>query len=144
MKELQNRPQIAQQLSDLLGTTVQEFLVWTKTYTLPYLVLMRRHDILRRIAHAHGSDVSLWSICVDPVNMAAILAFLLVQPSTDQESLIPALLAEASPEFSDRDLMELLKMEPILTAFELLKAAAESEEARKSKVGVAVTSPVQI
>jgi len=138
VKELQNRPQVAQQLSDLLGITVSEFLIWTKTNTLPYLILMRRHDVLRRIAQAHGSDTSVWSICVEPVNMAAILAFLLIQPSPDPEKLITTLLTETSTDFKERDLADLVKMEPILTTFELLKAAGEVDETRNPKVGVAV------
>lgn len=138
VKELQTRPQIAQQLSDLLAITVSEFLIWTTTNTLPYLILMRRHDVLRRIAQAHGTDASVWSICVQPVNMAAILAFLLIQPSTDPEKMITTLLGETSIKFKGRDLADLVRMEPILTAFELLKAAGEDDEARKPKVGVAV------
>ena len=138
VKDLQNRPQVAQQLSDLLGTTVSEFLVWTATHTLPYLILMRRHDTLRRIAQAHEGDASVWSICVEPVNMAAILAFLLVQPSTDPERMITTLLGETSTEFKEWNLADLVRMEPILTAFELLKAAGEDDEGRKPKVGVAV------
>lgn len=138
VKELLTRPQIAQQLSDLLGTTVSELLVWTTTNTLPYLILMRKHEVLRRIAQAHGSEASVWSICVQPVNMAAILAFLLIQPSTDPERMITTLLTETSTDFKDRDLVDLVRMEPILTAFELLKAAGEDDEARKPKAGVAV------
>ena len=142
VKELPNRPQLAQQLSDLLGITVSEFLVWTQTNTLPYLILMRKHDVLRRIAQAHGNDASVWSICVEPVNMAAILAFLLVQPSIDPERTITTLLEEASADFKERDLADLVRMEPILTAFELLKAAGEDDEARRPKVGEAIGIPV--
>ncbi len=143
IKELQNRPQIAQQLSDLLGITVQEFLVLTKSFTLPYLILVRRQDVLRRIAQAHGVDMSVWSICVEPVNMAAILAYLLVQTSTDAERMVPALLRETSVQFKD-DLADLLKMEPILTAFELLKMAADDDEIRKPKVSVVESLSLEI
>lgn len=138
VKELQNRPQIAQQLSDLLGITVPEFLVLTKTSTLPYLILMKRQDVLRRIAQAHGSSVSVRSICIEHLNMAVILAFLLVQPSTDPETTIMVLLGEVSSEFKNIDLADLVRAEPILIAFELLKAAAEDDETRRPKVGLPV------
>lgn len=134
VKELQNRPQIAQQLSDLLGITVAEFLILTKTSTLPYLILTNRQDVLRRVAQAHGSEVSIWDICVERVNMAVILAYLLLQPSTDPESMIAALLRQASSEFENTNLADLVRAEPILIAFELLKAAAEDDEIRKPKV----------
>lgn len=66
--------------------------------------------------------------------MAAILAYLLIQPSTDIESMIIALLTEVTPEFSIVDLAELARTEPITIATELLKAAAEDDEAKKPKV----------
>lgn len=66
--------------------------------------------------------------------MAAILAYLLIQPSTDIESMIIALLTEITPEFRTVDLAELAKAEPITIATELLKAAAEDDEAKRPKV----------
>ena len=134
VKELQTRPQIAQQLSDLLTISVPEFLVLTQTFTIPYLVLTKRRDILQRIAQARGGDCSLWTLCIDTTNMAAILAYLLIQPSTDIESMIITLLTEITPEFSNVDLAELAKAEPITIATELLKAAAEDDEVQRPKV----------
>lgn len=134
VKELQTRPQIAQQLSDLLVLSVPDFLVLTQTFTIPYLILTKRREILQRIAQARGSDCSLWTLCTDTTNMAAILAYLLIQPSTDIESMIIALLTEITPEFSNVDLAELAKAEPITIATELLKAAAEDDEVKRAKV----------
>lgn len=66
--------------------------------------------------------------------MAAILAYLLIQPSTDIESMIIALLTEVTPEFSNVDLAELAEAKSITIATELLKAAAEDDEAKRPKV----------
>lgn len=134
VKDLQTRPQIAQQLSDLLVMSVPEFLVLTQTFTIPYLILTKRRDILQRIAQARGGDCSLWTLCTDTTNMAATLAYLLIQPSTDIERMIIALLTEITPEFSNVDLAELAKAEPITIATELLKTAAEDDEVTRPKV----------
>ena len=66
--------------------------------------------------------------------MAAILAYLLIQPSTDIESMIISLLTEITSEFSNVDLAELAKSEPITIATELLKVAAEDDEAKRPRV----------
>ena len=69
---LQRRPQIAQQMSDLLAMSVSEFLVLTQVHTTPFFVLTKKQETLRRIADACGR--SLMALCRDHANLAAILA----------------------------------------------------------------------
>lgn len=76
--------------------------------------------------------------------MAAILAYLLIQPSTDIESMIIALLTEVTPEFSNVDLVELAEAKSITIATELLKAAAEDDEVKRPKVCSPVNSPLYL
>lgn len=76
--------------------------------------------------------------------MAAILAYLLIQPSTDIESMIIALLTEVTPEFSNVDLVELAEAKSITIATELLKAAAEDDEVKRQKVCSPVNSPLYL
>lgn len=132
VKDLLRRPQVAQYLSDLLSMSVSDFLCLTQVYTIPFLVLTKRRDILSKIADACGRTIM--PLCMDHNNMAAILSSILLQPSEDMDNMIMALFNAASPDFSQLDHVELIRAEPILTASELLKAASEKNPALKSKV----------
>ena len=74
------------------------------------------------------------ALCREHNNLAAILSCVLLRSSSDVENLVMNLLNAVSPEFKNVDCSELLKSEPQATASELLRAAGEAEEAKKSKV----------
>lgn len=131
VQDLQRRPQMAQQVSDLLGMSVQDFLVLTQVHTIPFFVLTKKQGILQRIADASGH--SIMALCREHNNLAGILANILLRSSDDAESLVMALLNAVSPEFEHVDCAELLKSEPQSTATELLKAAGENDETKRSK-----------
>lgn len=132
VQDLQRRPQIAQQVSDLLAMGVSDFLCMTQVHTVPFFVLIKRQDILQRIADACGQ--SIMALCREHNNLAAILSCVLLRTSSDVEIVVMNLLNAVSPEFSNVDCAELLKSEPQATASELLRAGGEIDEARKSKV----------
>ena len=135
IKDLQTRPQKAQQLSELLELSVSQMLVITQTETLPYLVLTKKKETLQRIALARGTSVQ--DICMQPrKNLAAILALLLRQPSNNIEKTAMDILVEIAPEFQENgnDLSSWIKLEPVLVACELLKAAAEEDSTKKPQV----------
>ena len=137
VKALQNRPQIAQQMSDLLGIDVKAFLRLTQPFTVPYLVLTKRKDILQRIADARAPPYSsVASLCMDRGNIPNILAYLLLHTAAnDWEITILSLLREVSPNFASVDLVEIVKIESLLTVIELLKAAGEAEDDKDGQVG---------
>ncbi len=132
VKDLLRRPQVAQHLSDLLAMSVSEFLCLTQVYTIPFLVLTKKRDILQKIADACGRTIM--PLCMDHNNMAAILSCILLQSSEETENVIMALFSAASPDFNQIDHIDLIRAEPILTASELLKAASEDNPALKSRV----------
>ena len=132
VQDLHRRPQITQLLSDLLAMSVSEFLVLTQVHTIPFFVLRKRQDILQRIADASGH--SIMTLCREHNNMVAILSHILLQTSTDVETLVMGLLKSISPEFNHVDCAELLKSEPQATAAELLKFAGENNETKRLKV----------
>lgn len=132
VKDLLRRPQVAQHLSDLLAMSVSEFLCLTQVYTIPFLVLTKKRDILQKIADACGC--AIMPLCMDHNNMAAILSCILLQSSEDVENVIMALFNAASPDFSQLDHVDIIRSEPILTASELLKAASEENPSSKSRV----------
>lgn len=136
VKDLLRRPQVAQHLSDLLAMSVSEFLCLTQVYTIPFLVLTKKRDILQKIADACGCTIM--PLCMDHNNMAAILSCILLQPSEDVEIVIMALFNAASPDFSQLDHIDLIRAEPILTASELLKAASEDDLALRSRVSTSL------
>lgn len=132
VQDLQRKPQVAQQMSDLLAMSVSDFLSMTQVHTVPFFVLTKKQDILQRIADACGQ--SIMALCREHNNLAAILSCVLLQYSSDVESMVMNLLHAVSPEYSNVDCAELLKSEPQATAAELLRAAGEDNDLKKSKV----------
>ena len=132
VQDIHRRPQVAQQISDLLAMSVSDFLSMTQVHTVPFLVLTKKQDVLQRIADACGQSIMV--LCREHNNLAAILSCVLLRSSKDAENLIMALLNAVSPEFGNVDCAELLKSEPQSTASELLRAAGENDETKESKV----------
>lgn len=134
VKDLFTRPQTAQLMADLLSISVPDLLQNTQSYTLPWLVLSKKKDIIQRITQVAGAS-DPWEICIQNKNLAPILAYLLVQPVPDQEEFIMALFKDMSPTgFAKFDLSDLIKIAPIEIAVELLNAAGEPDEGKKSRV----------
>lgn len=130
VKQLQSKPQIAQLLSELLLIDVSEYLKITQHYTLPYMVLWKRAEIVEKIAQAVGLKV--WDICHN--NLAAILALLLAQDGDDVEQATMTLLVNASAEFKNISFTELVRPEAVSIVAELLKASGDEEGDRKAGV----------
>lgn len=134
VQDLQQRPQKLQQLCDMLGMEVKDFLLLTQHDTVPALVLHRRKDILQRIAAARGDKSSVQDVCLQPrTNMAAIVALLLVQPGADPEDFAMQCLAEVAPGFRGIDLGNVIKTDPALVACRLLMFIGDQPPARKSR-----------
>ncbi|KAF2115782.1 hypothetical protein BDV96DRAFT_599348 [Lophiotrema nucula] len=134
IKDIHNKPQKAQLLSDLTEQSVAGLLLSTQTETLPHLVLTKRRDILQRIATARQKTVQ--EICLQSrKNFAGIFGLLLCQPVADVEKNAMDVLSAVVPEFAenDRDLSDLVRDEPVLIAFEILKLAADQHESRKAQ-----------
>ena len=133
VKGLVVRPQTTQYMADLLGISVSDFLVLTQSQTLPYLVLNKNIEVIRRISQARG-DKHNFSVCAESSNSVAILALLLQQNVPDMESFVMSLLRNVSDTFKSEDLTDRMRIEPSSTAFHLLVAAAEADESKKSRV----------
>lgn len=142
IKDLQSCPQKAQHLSDLLGMSVNRMLLMTQAETLPHLVLMKRKDVLQRIATARNTTIQ--DICTQPRrNLACILALLLCQPTKDIEGAAMDALGSVAPALRDNDnsLSSWVKLEPVQVACEILKTLAEESESRKPHVSTCPCKP---
>ena len=141
VQDLNTKPQKTQQLVDLLGVSVNQFLLLTQRETVPFLVLTQRKDVLQRIASARRPDSTIQDLCVSPpTNLAAVLGFLLVQPSTDVEDSAMSHLTGVAPGLQNSDLASLIKLDPVLVACEMLKTAADEDEGDVSKVCIISTA----
>ncbi|KAF4759666.1 hypothetical protein HAV15_007320 [Penicillium sp. str.  len=138
VKNLQSRPYMAEQLCDLLGMKVDGFLRLTEVHVLPYLVLTRKRDIICRIGASRTEGESAFDVCSEKNNLAAILAFLLSQQSDNPEAMIMSLLADIDPAFKGRSLAELVRIEPILIACDLLKSLGDAGEQKKERFNQAL------
>lgn len=134
VKNIHSRPQMADQLCDLLGMKVDNFLRLTEVHVLPYLVLMRKSDIIARIGATYDEKQSPYQLCTRKNNLASILTLLLTQPTSDHNAMVVSIFNEMSPEFQVHDLAGWVRAEPILIACELLKGLGDSTNAERSKV----------
>jgi serine/threonine-protein kinase ATR len=135
VKDLIVKPQTTQVMADLLGISVSEFLILTQSFTLPWLVLGSKIDVIRRISEAR-KDSEQWMVCMAESNLIPILALLLVQDKADLEDFVMSRFRKVDPRFEELDLVELLRVEPSAEALLLLKAAGEADDGKKSRVGV--------
>lgn len=133
VRDLQSRPQIAQLVADLLRVSVSELLLSIQAEVLPWLVLTKNQDVIMRIAQARG-ETDPGQACFQGSNRGPILALLLVQNVPDLENFITALYRDISPFFHGFGFVDLLKIEPMLIAVELLQNAGEEDDSRRSRV----------
>ncbi|KAJ9198046.1 hypothetical protein DTO164E3_5302 [Paecilomyces variotii] len=124
---------MAEQLCDLLGMNVDDFLRLTEVHILPYLVLMRKRDIISRIGASYKKTKSPFELCSENNNLASILAFLLSQPSSDPEGMIISLFQDVDVQFKGCTLATFLRTEPILIACELLKSLGDAGDGKGDK-----------
>jgi serine/threonine-protein kinase ATR len=136
---LPNRPQTAQLVADLLEISVSELLLSIQADVLPWLVLTKKKDVILRIAQARG-DGDPGKVCLESTNRGPILALLLVQNVPDLEVFVTTLFRDMSSLFDGFEFVDLLKIQPMLTAVELLKNAGEEDESRRSRVIYTVQS----
>lgn len=124
---------MAEQLCDLLGMNVDDFLRLTEVHILPYLVLTRKRDVITRVGAAYKHIKTPFDICSEKNNLAAILAFLMSQPWSDPEGMIMSVLSDIDSAFGGRTLAELVRTEPILIACDLLKGLGDSRSEKGAR-----------
>lgn len=135
VRDVLANPQKAQQLSDLLGCSVNQLLKTTQSYTVPYIVLWGHMEILARIAAAQGEGATAWDVCMTPSNLTATLALLFIHHPGIPDAVVTECLTRINPSFRSEDVDALLRVDTIAIAREILKSAADADESSKEKVG---------
>lgn len=133
-KDIVQRPQRSRAIAELLQISVNELLLLIQSHALPWLVLDKRKDVIQKIAEAR-QETEIWRPLMDSHNTASVLSLLLLQESENIEDFVKSSLDEISPHFHALSLADIVQSEPVLTAIELLKAAAGADESRKRQVG---------
>ncbi|OHE96626.1 phosphatidylinositol 3 [Colletotrichum orchidophilum] len=139
VKDMQARPQICRAIADLLQISVTDFLLLIQTHALPWLVLMKKKEVIQKIAEARG-ERDIWVPILDPANAGPIIALLLIQDVRNIEEFVMSRLVEVSSHLETFSLVELVQSEVCTIALELFKAAGEADEARKPRIIEALTS----
>ncbi|KAI3544873.1 phosphatidylinositol 3 [Colletotrichum filicis] len=139
VKDMQARPQICRAIADLLQISVTEFLLLIQSHALPWLVLMKKKEVIQKIAEARG-ERDIWVPILDPANAGSIIALLLIQDVGNLEKFVMSRLVEVSSHLETFTLVELVQSEVCSVALELFKAAGEADEARKPRIIEALAS----
>jgi serine/threonine-protein kinase ATR len=129
VKDILNCPQRAQHLSDLLALRggVDELLVLTQSYTVPFLVLTKKHNVLQRMVQTCYGTENVEQLIIEPKkNLTCVLSQLLLE-SGKTEHNASILLQEAAPNLKGK-FVDLVKLDPISPFCEILKAADEEKE----------------
>ncbi|ETI22234.1 hypothetical protein G647_06307 [Cladophialophora carrionii CBS 160.54] len=132
-KSLMSRPNAAQQMCDLLGMDMSSLMGHATEFALPYLVLHKAHEVIRKFAEANGQSATPFDICTQGPNLVAILSFLLVQPFPDAEQSIMSILSEVSGDFARADLAD-WAADSIQIACTLLKAIGDTGQGKSSRI----------
>lgn len=133
-KDMIQRPQRSRAIAELLQIGVNELLLLIQTHALPWLVLDKQKDVIQRIAEAR-QEREVGSLLMDAPNLASTLALLLIQDTDDVEGFTKSRLDYISSHFEALSLFDLFQSEPVVIALELLKMAADADEAKKILVG---------
>src|SRR5947209_6556681 len=86
IEQLNSRPQICDSILELIDMKLEEYVQHTLSYTLPCMIVMKRHDIIDRLVSAVkkiSAETNLSSMIMK--NLPAILGILLLHDAPDIE-----------------------------------------------------------
>ncbi|KAI5298330.1 hypothetical protein KEM56_004140, partial [Ascosphaera pollenicola] len=134
---MDSRPKILDQLCELTMMSLETFLMSAQEHVVPYLVSMRKYETIELIDPERR--LSCFDICKREHNLTAILAFLLIQPSEDYETLVTLTFKNMSPESETHSLNEWVSIQGIEVTCELLRELGESTQENRHRYLQALT-----
>lgn len=117
------QPRILQKITDLLGVTKKYFLNRTKEYTTPRFLEYYKYDFIQEIAEAAG--VSKWKLIAK--YLPRIMATYLCKSNTINEEYIINVLSNASPEYKNVTVEDLVSSIGEITWFVLLQIQVDAD-----------------
>ncbi|KAK9466961.1 hypothetical protein V1512DRAFT_225198 [Lipomyces arxii] len=126
LKEFDLNSRLLHLLSQLLGVSINNFLVRTQEYTIPYLILARKTSVIERMANIDGKTV--FELCM--ANMYSILAVLLTQNFHDLLKVPMTYLIECSEKFARIPITSLIRADLIALSIEILKTYCEEDKGK--------------
>ncbi|KAL2758545.1 hypothetical protein ACRALDRAFT_2099058 [Sodiomyces alcalophilus JCM 7366] len=132
IKDMVSRPQISRALAELLQISVNQLLLHVQSYALPWLVLMKKKDVVQKIVDARQEKDPI-SVLMDSDNNGPIMALLLIQDVTDIEEFVMSRLREFASHFESCTLTGLMQPEALSIVLELLKAAGDAGNDKDKK-----------
>lgn len=137
-----SRPQISRALAELFQISVNQLLLHVQSYALPWLVLMKKKDVVQKIVDARQEKDPI-SVLMDSDNNGPIMALLLIQDVPDIEQFVMSRLREFASHFESCTLTGLMQPEALSIVLELLKAAGDADEDKKPRVSHHATEYAQ-
>lgn len=130
-------PRKVELVTKILRIKMDDFLLTTQKFSLPWLFLSKRADVLSRITAARKeTDAAAVFLAVE--NLSPILARLLVQEVPDKGTFVLEIIRSLSPHFEseckDVTIGDLMKMDSIRLCLELLLIAADGDNKTKNQV----------
>jgi len=140
VKDLLSNPQTIQYMAELLEISVNDFLLLTQAYTLPWLLLWQKADVIERIASLRG-DVEVWRVYWDTKNLVPTLGLLLLQNVPDVGKFTWSLFRKVSPGFDNmpQHFDDLIKADVGALFLHLLRLAGEADEVKKTRVSTHIS-----
>lgn len=142
VKDMMTAPRKVELVTKILRIKMDDFLLTTQKFSLPWLFLSKRADVLSRITAARKeTDAAAVFLAVE--NLSPILARLLVQEVPDKGTFVLEIIRSLSPHFEseckDVTIGDLMKMDSIRLCLELLLIAADGDNKTKNQVRNALT-----
>ncbi|KAM0333504.1 hypothetical protein ACHAQA_002167 [Verticillium albo-atrum] len=138
VKDMVARPQISRAVAELLQVSVNQLLILIQRFALPWLVLMKKRDVVQKITEARREQDTYFCL-MESANNGPVMALLLVQDVPDLENFIMSRLREFSSKFESSTIGEMMMSEAVAIVLELLKAASDADEERKPRIVQALT-----
>lgn len=127
-----SHPQILSRLTELLEITASDFFSETHKYTVPYMVLTRRKEVLEKIAASLN-----WSILKLLLeNISKTVAVLLMHESSNMGSFVMQSLIEVHESMKNLDLPLIINPNRLEIAFEVLKLHDPEDEGKSQRISL--------
>ena len=124
-----------QLVSDVIDIDEYNFVCQVISYTLPYMILMRKHDVIEKMQNIMRHTPKHETLAKTCTNyFPEILGILLVQEHMESETSIMRLLTDVCVDLRKTDLPSIVRSDPVEITAAILKSCTEENEARRERV----------